>query len=325
MSDTQLHDDTPTNGAHTTSGTRKKSKKVYLLRTDARELTVTFYERLDELFLYNQAVTLKFAIDQGEEFRSQLQGKISTWNGPAVSDKYFESLRAQLLFLSLHQFEAFFALLISPFQDVPDWIFLTEYREDIKHSMDLFYKGRVGTLTGDEVTDMSTFLTWAVYAGFSPTDPNAKEVWEKNLDNIRWIIDRLISAYRDGLLAYNSYKHGVRVMTGSTYFRLRVNDAAGNPTQSGFDRTSPDSIIFLELHKEPTGTSVHETMMHFDPDESFFYLEVMAGLLQNIKRCRLARLKDQPLEGGINIVADLDIQELEAKWAARHFRFTISK
>jgi hypothetical protein len=49
-----------------------KSVKKYFLRRDPADFTVSFYERFDEMFVYNQAVTLKYAIDQGEAFRGVL-------------------------------------------------------------------------------------------------------------------------------------------------------------------------------------------------------------------------------------------------------------
>ncbi len=77
---------------------RKKAKR-YAMRTDPLQFTIAFYERFDVAFLYSQAVTLKYAIEQGEEFKKRLDARIDEWGGIGLTDKYFESLRAQLYFM----------------------------------------------------------------------------------------------------------------------------------------------------------------------------------------------------------------------------------
>jgi hypothetical protein len=70
-------------------------------------LELYFYERYDEDFLFNKAVTLMYAIEQGEEFRERVQRYAEDWQGGSLNDRYLPSLRAETFFMALHQFESF--------------------------------------------------------------------------------------------------------------------------------------------------------------------------------------------------------------------------
>ncbi len=60
---------------------RRGRKLPYLLNSDPYKLELDFYERYNENFLFNKAVTLMYAIEQGEEFRESVQRNAEDWQG----------------------------------------------------------------------------------------------------------------------------------------------------------------------------------------------------------------------------------------------------
>jgi hypothetical protein len=221
-------------------------------------MELDFYARYDESFLFSKAVTLMYAIEQGDAFKENVQQYADQWRIGSLKDKYFASLRAELFFMALHQFESFFALLIAPFQQVPTWIYLTAYTTDeMKRAVGQFLDRDIGALTNGayQFGEVTAFLEEALYGGSMSTDPDQQLKWGENLDNATWLIRRAAQAYLDNLKAYNSYKHGLRTMTGSNaHFTIRLNDAEGKPTGSGFTRTSEDSLSYLDLQPNDLGT-----------------------------------------------------------------------
>ncbi len=222
--------------------------------------------------------------------------------------------------MALHQFEALFALLLAPFQDIPDWIYLTDYTtQDITKAMELYLAHRQSEIAPGVPRNQQDFIKIAVYSEYGPTNEADREEWQKDLDVIVWLIHRMAREYHDRPAAYNSYKHGLRVMTGSTWFRLRVNDAAGNPTGSGFGRSSEDSLIYLEPQKEGDHYDVYETIQHFDPEEYYVYLGLMAAVSKTIKATRLAHFKKEKDPGPIIRFGQIDTDDLMRQYAGKHF------
>lgn len=71
------------------------------------------------------------------------------------------------------------------------------------------------------------FVAMAVYASYEPQEEAAKEQWDENLDTVAWLIRRMAEKYMDGKGAYNSYKHGLRVMTGESWLKIATQDQEG--------------------------------------------------------------------------------------------------
>src|SRR5205085_6243904 len=99
-------------------------RPMYILRGTAHGLDQQFYRRYDPSFLYNKALALNYITKNQDRFADLLQAFEET--DQHIDNKYFESLRAELHFMEMHQFESFFALLITIYQPKTHWIYLTE-------------------------------------------------------------------------------------------------------------------------------------------------------------------------------------------------------
>jgi hypothetical protein len=130
---------------------RKKNPKPVLpfaYNTDDNELNRRFYQRYDENFVFNKALALACILEDQEKFKL-LTAEYRDIDPSRINDKFFETLRAELHFTEMHQFEGFFALLIAIFKDLPHWIYLTAYHtSQIADAIHQFIKGDIKTLTG---------------------------------------------------------------------------------------------------------------------------------------------------------------------------------
>jgi hypothetical protein len=302
-----------------------KQKPLYGLRMNPRELDRIFYERFDTSFLFNKALTLMATIVGGDQFKQQVNAILQERGGGTLDDKYSDALRAELFFMVFHQFESFFVLLISPFQNLPDWIYLTAYKTDeLKTSVEHFLNQNIRGITQGQCKDEQQFIATAVYGGSIPTDPELQAKWDENLDNISWLIHRIGHIYLDELKAYNSYKHGLRVMVGPSYFAMHLNTAASLGQGPGFTRSSENSLSYLEFEQQNGIKEVYEVTKHFDPEISFFYLTAMHQMLETIKTTRLAVLQNNISGQTLNTFFGLDKDHLISQNAQSEFKFSIS-
>jgi hypothetical protein len=315
---------------------KQKEKLDYAYATDPNELNLRFYRRYDENFLFNKALALAVVLENEEHFKAQA-AEYQDIDLSRINDKFFESLRAEIHFTEMHQFEGFFALLIAIFQDQPHWIYLTDYTTwEMKEAIKLFIAGRtnIKTLTNSKVTTEREFVTEAVYATYQPHEEMQKDMWDANLDNIAWLIRRMAERYIAGS-EYNAYKHGLRVMTGQSYFGLRLENPPGNPVGPlRILASSDDSLSYLELKEQvielPENNQKkrvkrpYETTKHFNPQESIVYLSIMNRLLSTIKRTRLTLLNDGEVLEGLANYSNLDKDQLIALGAQSHFTSSFS-
>jgi len=274
-------------------------KRRYILR-DPQQLNIRFYDGFDHKFLFRKAQTLMYLLDQKDKFKDLIarvdEQSENTSNeyltGHDIDDKYFEGLKAEVYFTEIHQFECFFALLIAIFQKLPHWLYLTTYPPgEIKRAVQEFLAERIKAITNDLVATKKDFIVQAVYAGFPLSDTNR----EATLDNLVWVLERLSERYLDALEEYNSYKHGLRVLTGPSQVSLRLNDANGVPHGPAYILgESEDAFSFLALEdKGEGGSTVVEVNKHFNPEENFFHLYIMQVILGEMKKTRLARLRGE--------------------------------
>lgn len=319
-------DSRPSQKSQKPKSQKPRYRLPYILNSDPRQFELQFYQRYDESYLFNKAVTVMYAIEQGAEFQQHVQTYVEEWQGGSLSDKYFSSLKAELFFMTLHQFEAFFALLIAPFQQTPTWIYLTAYTTDeIKAAIRQYFDGDLATLTRGfcRHSEERKFLAEALYQNSTSTLPEHQARWNENLDNAAWLIRRVADRYLTNLKAYNSYKHGLRtVIQQNAYLRLRPNDAAGNPIGPGIAWSSEEALSFLELKETAEGTTVHETTTFFDPTMSFFYLVKLHQMIETIKLTRLAALRGDPDGPRLNMFLRIDKDDIMTKEAESSFTFT---
>ena len=288
------------------------AEKTYFLR-DAKDLNLQFYNSYDEAFLYRKAETLMLLVDDVEEYKSALLGADSK---DFDQKKFVETLNAEIHFTEFHQFEAFFAVLIAIFQDLPHWLYLTTYTSrEIKEKVNAFLDRDLKIVSNGLVDNSNDFINSAVYAGFISDNEGIVQKWQENIDNIFWFITRLARKYIEGT-EYNAYKHGLRVITGPTFIKF---SPTGQPDK-GFQYSSDHSIRFLELDEiEKDRFQVKETFKHFNPVESINHLYFMYGVLETIKSVRMARIKGET-KANLNSFSTLDKDSLNkmrvvTKWS----------
>ena len=191
-------------------------EKTYFLR-DEKDLNLRFYQSYDEAFLYRKAETLMLLVDDVEKYKSALLGEDSK---NFDEKKFVETLNAEIHFTEFHQFEAFFAVLIAVFQDLPHWLYLTTYKSrEIKEKINDFLERDLKRVSNGLVDNSDDFIKAAVYAGFTSDNEGIAQKWQENIDNIFWFITRLARKYINGT-EYNAYKHGLRVLTGPTFIKF---------------------------------------------------------------------------------------------------------
>ena len=172
------------------------TKKNFIIR-DPDTLNLHFYERYDESFLLKKAETLWIVAQNQERFKDLVEQNGGDNSG--IDQSFIDAIRAEIHFTELHQFEAFFALLIALFQDLPHWLYLTTYRtEEIKKKVQAFLNWGVKGLTNGQCKTRPEFLDLAIYAGCTSNDEHQKANWQQNLDNIEWLVGRMAKKYIDG-------------------------------------------------------------------------------------------------------------------------------
>lgn len=261
------------------------AKRNYMIR-DPANLNLRFYSQYDETFILRKSYSLLLISDNIPEFK-QFVAK-SDDSDELVDDKFAEALRAEVHFAEFHQFEAFFALLVAGFQPLPHWLYLTTYStSEFRTKVNALLKQDIATVTNGHTSSPADFIDTAIYDGFRPDDPEKVSAWKTNIDNIFWFVKRLAKKFLDSP-EYNAYKHGLRIITGPSYFRLYPT---GQP-EKGFTHESEDSIRYLELETlDNQSVLVRESFQHFNPDESVNHIYFMSSVLETVRSVRLARIK----------------------------------
>lgn len=258
--------------------------KLPFIVSDPNRLDQEFYSGYDERFLLRKAIVLGTLLE-----RSELLEQFVAPNVPDETDRMRHGLAAEVLFTEFHQFESFFAMLLAPFQEFPHWIFLNTYSTgEIKTKARQFIAGQFEALSNGLAPSRDQFLRQAVYHGYRGEE-GSDDAWASTFENLWWIIYRMAEKYTSAD-EYNSYKHGLRMMSASSTLAL-----SGNPTDfsKAFVTHSPHSITHLTFDKVETGASVSIETKAFNPRESEAHIQLMADILTNIKRIRLAALAGQ--------------------------------
>lgn len=290
----------------------------YVILGTSREQNLRFYTGYDEHFLFNKVASFLYILDEGEPAVQQIEERLIAHGGAKLSERYLESIRAEVFFTALHQCETFFALLIAPFQPLPHWLYLTTYEtKDIKQAVGLMVAGKINELTGGVITTMQDFIKIAIYSEVTPADPQLASRWDENIDNATWLVTRIGKFFFKYDRAYNSYKHGLRVMTGPYQVSIGLQNLHGvTAGPMHVIQASEDSVTYLQ--KEPVREvdsekeiPISEVTKAFNPFEATFYLAKMNQMLETIKATRLALLKGgEPVER-TNTFFGLDREEVE--------------
>ncbi|MHB8596744.1 MAG: hypothetical protein ACYDER_08035 [Ktedonobacteraceae bacterium] len=294
-----------------------KSPIPYVIIGTGREQNLRFYTGYDEHFLFNKVATFMYILDEGEPAIQHIEECLIANGGAKLSERYLEAIRAEIFFTALHQCETFFALLIAPFQSLPHWLFLTTYEtKAIKQAVELILANNISALTNSVIPTIADFIKVAVYTEVTPADPQLASRWDENIDNAAWLVTRIGKFFFKYDRAYNSYKHGLRVMTGPHQIRIGQQNPDGATTgPMHILQDSEDSVMYLqkELVREVDSEKeipISEVTKAFNPFEAFFYLAKMNQMLETIKATRLALLKGGPVES-MNTFFGLDRDEVE--------------
>lgn len=296
---------------------KQTSKKKYIIRKP-QTIDWHFYQSYDVDFLYNKAQTLML-VDHEKEAYQEFVGKIGG-DASELDTKYYESMRAEIYFTELHQFEALFALMIAMYQSLPHWLYLTTYTtKNLKEKIQAFLDNDITKLTKGRTDNNLDFLNQSIYSGFVTQDEEKKNRWNDNLSNINWILQRIAEKYMKGG-EYNAYKHGLRVMTGHAQFIMHPDN---EPEKATCLADADDSITFLELQeKGEGGLTVYQTTKTFNPVESINNLFIMRLMLTTIKNTRLAKIQKKP---GIELHTffELDREKFMNTWEGTSWSFTM--
>jgi len=226
-------------------------------------------------------------------------------------------LSADLYFSEFQLFEALFALLLAVFQSEPHWIYVSRYQSNpLRGYARSFTTGDVGAITSGLVTSKLDFVRVALYNQLEMGED--KEAWATSLENILWLLDRLMQKYADAV-EYNAFKHGVRVFAHASEFGITSRDES---VQS-WKWASDTSVRFLELTGIRDGEYVvRESVRQFDLEESMAHIEIMYQMLVTIKETRLARLMGKD-KATILLLPELDKTHL-SKLRTRDFKFSLT-
>jgi hypothetical protein len=272
------------------------------------------------MFLVNQQERFTEIVKQAEEASTE-----DTFNyllSQDIDDKYFEGLRAEVYFTEMHQFESFFALLVACFDELPDWLYLRTYTtEEIKTAIQNYVDGNISAITNGAASTSEQFIIHAVYTEYYSNELRENKQWNESIDGIDWFIKRTAKRYLEAI-EYNAYKHGLRVLTGHSRLKVWLNDAAGNPQGQGIIMgDSKDSLSFPELEdKGEGGLTAIEVTKHFNPKESFEYIQTMQFILDEVMRTRRARINREALQELQAIF--IDREKLQA--LRKYFTFSLT-
>lgn len=290
----------------------------YIILGTGRDQNLRFYTGYDEHFLFNKVASFLPILDEGEPAVRQIEERLIAHGGAKLSERYLESIRAEVFFTALHQCESFFALLIAPFQPLPHWLYLTTYEtKEIKQAVELILAGKISELTGGIIPTMQDFIKVAVYSEVTSADPQLAGRWDENIDNVAWLVIQIGKFFFKYDRAYNSYKHGLRVMTGPHQVSIGRQGPDGTvPGPMHIIQSSEDSVTYLQ--KEPVREvegekeiPIREVTKAFNPFEATFYLAKMNQMLETVKATRLAFLKGGSPVESINTFFGLDRDEVE--------------
>ena len=161
---------------------KRPKKKKYIIR-QPQTIDWHFYQSYDVDSLYNKAQTLML-VDHEKEAYKEFVGKIGG-DATELDTKYCESMRAEIYFTELHQFEVLFALMIAMYQNLTHWLFLTTYTtQDLKEKIQAFLDNDIAKLTKGRADSSLVFLNQSIYSGFITQDEEKKKRWNDNLSNI---------------------------------------------------------------------------------------------------------------------------------------------
>jgi hypothetical protein len=270
---------------------------------DANALNRWFYVGYDPGFLTHKAEAVAFVRERLGDFTHWRQRHTPDewWWEPDY--KFIPALQSELYFAAVHEFEAFLALLLAVFQPMPHWLYLTKGYQpgEMPKKAEKLLAGDITGLTSTQCADGRAIVATAVYNRHVSQEEPAKSRWDENLDNAFSLIERMAHYYLEGQDAYNSYKHGIRIVASDI----------GQFTASGVrQQLAENGVGYLKVGDDG---SISEISLEIFPEESICCLSTMYRMQQTIHETRLGDYEpvSQPC---INTFLDIPNDELNT-WA----------
>ena len=258
-------------------------KQLRLFRSHS-DAELRFYDGYDPNFLASKGGILFLAAQHPDAFRDFVAAVGG--NESEIDATVFHTFVSALHFSVLHQFEALFALLLAEFQDLPHWVFLTEYRtREIKTKAQAYIDHQYDLISAGVCSDRAEFITRSVYSGITvPEDMESS--FRLSVNDIGWLIEEGAKRYL-GSPEYNAYKHGLRVLPGA--MTLKFGKPGMPPTNTLF--SMPHSVTFLEREELDDGYGYSEVTKEVNAEDSYQWLLALASIAEAVRDIRLAVLR----------------------------------
>lgn len=299
---------------------KNKIKKVYAIADKAREdLNEFFIQFYDYNSWFYKLKLLDLCLKKPNKFISQIGDKELK---KSDKKKFIRTLKSEIFFTQFHLSEALFGLMYSFIRDETNpWIILTVYKSEELNNFVQKIKDKKLQLTDD-------LIFYLFYFGIIDKEKEREDI-KKSIKFIRDFIIALSNEFTNHD-AYNSYKHGFRVMNLKSSFSL-------SKEQKAFFSITGDAHTFLKkefiFHNPKIRTSFFKIS---EVSESFDYrrsLRISINILrlitnivksrQNFMKYKKAR-KTEPEKMKIGIYKKSDVKEIFKIDPNTYFRFKIS-
>ena len=244
---------------------------------------LVFYEGYDPYFILKKAVTL-LAIYKNAPAFAELT---DSWGCPikASDEEHLGAIATEIHCSVFHQSEALLALLLAEHHPLPHWVYLTTYSNaEIKTAAQNIDSGNFSKMTNGKAVTMEDLVCGGVFSGIRPSGDD-EERWKQSVEDIGWLIGQVAQLYIAGN-EYNSYKHGLRVVSGSCTFAVKpTNREEFSPIIS-----MRHSLTYLELYEELNGYTAQRVTKELNPEYSFAVIDCVAQVLWTIRQTRIARI-----------------------------------
>jgi len=255
-------------------------------------------EILYKLYPYNHWVTKANMIKSKIDADATAYDDIGIFAHGSDNDRYQRMLKYELHFTYFQQVEALFEILfaLQTLDDKHIWFHLSnanwsenyaEIRRIAEGKLDLDEQ-EVELTNGKKLS----FLEWALYAGYS------HNFSDQNLKNTIKITKRLLRLAAQDFSdrdAYNSYKHGMRVLplfgTGGGFSNyMDISDAKTAQKLSEIDFSNSYTYLDIKNKKE-----FSEVTITYNPEQDISRIRFISLLMFNIIKTRRAKFYDQDI------------------------------
>lgn len=256
-------------------------KRTFIVRSDdnLREFFLNNYQYSSWLHKFN---ILTYAIDNIEKLKIEFKELTSEGTKPTNLGLVKRSLKYELYFTSFHITEALFSLVYA-YLNYPKnpWLILTVYTSEELNDFIGKIRYKKVVLSKNEIafiffliTDLDKFLLER-----KDIIPEEIEKIKMSINFIGEYLPRLAREYLENKDGYNSYKHGLRVMSGKSFVNV-TEEKSGKSILS----LRGDAIVFLERQRceGKDCFKVRTTTKSFSYERASKIFHINYRLIQNI-------------------------------------------